>query len=102
MMARVALAHPAVHMVYRSSGKTQYDLPASAGLKERVAAFFGQELADSLIWVESRSGSTHVRGYVAHPSQSRSTSKGQFLFVGGRYVRDRALGHAFRKPTGAS
>ncbi len=94
MLARVALAHPHVHMVYRSAGKTQYDLSASAGLKDRVAAFFGQELADSLIWVESRSGSTHVRGYVAHPSQSRSSSKSQFLFVGGRYVRDRALGHA--------
>ena len=43
----------------------------------------------------SRAGSTvHLWGYVAHPSQSRSTAKGQFLFVGGRYVRDRSLGHA--------
>src|SRR4029079_1935821 len=33
-------------------------------------------------------------GYVAHPSQSRSSAKGQYLFVGGRYVRDRSLSHA--------
>ena len=71
-----------------------YDLPAVTGIKERVAVFFGQELADSLLWVESRIESVHLWGYVAHPSQSRSNAKGQFLFVGGRYVRDRSLGHA--------
>ena len=36
-------------------------------------------------------------GYVAHPSQSRSTAKGQFLFLGGRYVRDRSLSHALNE-----
>ena len=91
---RVALAHPTVHMVFRSGGRTLYDLPSSTGIKERVATFFGRELADALLWVENRTESTHLWGYVAHPSQSRSSAKGQFLFVGGRYVRDRSLGHA--------
>jgi DNA mismatch repair protein MutL len=91
---RVALAHPTVHFVYRSGGKVVYDLPASTGVKDRIAAFFGQETGDSLIWVESRTEGTHLWGYVAHPAQSRSSSKAQFLFVGGRYVRDRSLSHA--------
>jgi DNA mismatch repair protein MutL len=91
---RVALAHPTVQITYRTGGKVVYDLPATTGVKERVAAFFGQELADALIWVESRAESTHLWGYVAHPSQSRSSSKSQYLFVGGRFVRDRSLGHA--------
>ena len=91
---RIALAHPTVHMTFRSGGKVMHDLPAVTGLKERVAVFFGQELADSLLWVESRVEQTHLWGYVAHPAQSRSSAKGQFLFVGGRYVRDRSLGHA--------
>jgi DNA mismatch repair protein MutL len=92
--ARIALAHPTVHLTFRSGGKVVHDLPAVTGIKERVAVFFGQELADSLLWVESRVEQTHLWGYVAHPSQSRSSSKGQYLFVGGRYVRDRSLGHA--------
>ncbi|MEO6810201.1 MAG: DNA mismatch repair endonuclease MutL [Isosphaeraceae bacterium] len=94
MFTRIALAHPTVHMTYRSSNKVVYDLPAVTGIKERVAVFFGQELADSLLWVESRLESIHLWGYVAHPAQSRSTAKGQFLFIGGRYVRDRSLSHA--------
>ncbi len=94
MFARVALAQPTIRLTFRSAGKLVHDLPAVTGIKERIAVFFGQELADSLLWVESRLESIHLWGYVAHPSQSRSSTKGQFLFVGGRYVRDRSLSHA--------
>src|SRR5271157_5691706 len=64
------------------------------GMRERIAIFCGRELAESLLWVESRLDNLSLWGYVAHPSQSRSSNKGQFLFLGGRYVRDRSLGHA--------
>ncbi len=94
MFARVALSHPTVHFTYRSSGKVVHDLPPVTGIKERIGVFFGREMADAMLWVESRDGATHVWGYVGHPSQSRSNNKGQFLFVGGRYVRDRSLSHA--------
>ncbi|MDX2038545.1 MAG: DNA mismatch repair endonuclease MutL [Isosphaeraceae bacterium] len=94
MFARIALAHPTIHMTYRSSGKVIHDLPPMTGSRERVAVFFGTETADSLLWVESRVERIHLWGYVGHPSQSRSSNKGQFLFVGGRFVRDRSLSHA--------
>src|SRR5512135_190051 len=94
MFSRIALAHPTVHLTFRSGGKVVHDLPAVTGIKERIAVFFGQELADALLWVESQIESVHLWGYVAHPSQNRSSAKGQFLFVDGRYVRDRSLGHA--------
>ncbi len=94
MFSRIALAHPTVHMTFRSGGKLLHDLPPVTGIRERVAVFFGKELAESLLWIESRIESTHLWGYVGHPSQSRSSNKAQFLFVAGRYVRDRSLSHA--------
>jgi len=94
MFSRIALAHPTVHLTFRSAGKLVHDLPPVTGITERIAVFFGRELADSLLWIESRVDDIHLWGYVAHPSQSRSSAKGQFLFVGGRYVRDRSLAHA--------
>lgn len=94
MFTRVALAHPTVHLTFKSATRVVHDLPGTTGVKDRIAVFFGQSLADSLLWVESRIEATHLWGYVAHPSQSRSNNKGQHLFVGGRYVRDRYLGHA--------
>ena len=63
-------------------------------MRERIAIFFGRELAESLLWIEGRLDNLHLWGYVAHPSQSRSSNKDQFLFLGGRYVRDRSLSHA--------
>jgi DNA mismatch repair protein MutL len=97
MFCRVALAHPEVHLTYRSGGKLIHDLPPVPGTRERIAVFFGRELAESLLWIEGRLDDLSLWGYVAHPSQSRSTAKGQFLFLGGRYVRDRALGHALNE-----
>jgi DNA mismatch repair protein MutL len=97
MFQRIALAHPSVHLTYRSGGKIIHDLPATTGTRERIAIFFGRELAESLLWVEARFDDMQLWGYVAHPSQSRSTAKGQFLFVGGRYVRDRSLSHALNE-----
>jgi DNA mismatch repair protein MutL len=97
MFQRIALAHPGVHLTYRSGGKVIHDLPATTGTRERIATFFGRELAESLLWVESRFEDMQLWGYVAHPSQSRSTAKGQFLFLGGRYVRDRSLSHALNE-----
>jgi DNA mismatch repair protein MutL len=97
MFSRIALAHPELHFTYRSGNKVVYDLPPVSGARERIAIFFGRELAESLIWVEGRLDDMQLWGYVAHPSQSRSTPKGQFLFIGGRYVRDRSLSHALNE-----
>jgi DNA mismatch repair protein MutL len=91
---RVALAHPEVHLTFRSGGKIVHDLPPVTGMRERIGVFFGRELAESLLWVEGKLENLQLWGYVAHPSQSRASNKGQYLFLGGRYVRDRSLGHA--------
>jgi DNA mismatch repair protein MutL len=97
LFARIALAHPELHFTYRSGTKVVYDLPPVSGARERIAIFFGRELAESLLWVEGRLDDMQLWGYVAHPSQSRSTAKGQFLFIAGRYVRDRSLSHALNE-----
>jgi DNA mismatch repair protein MutL len=97
MFARIALAHPGLHLTYRSGGRVVHDLPPVSGTRDRIAIFFGRELAESLLWVEGQLDDMQLWGYVAHPSQNRSTAKGQFLFLGGRYVRDRSLSHALNE-----
>ena len=95
--SRIALAHPEVHLTFRSAGKVVHDLPAVTGIRDRIATFFGRELAESLLWVEGRLDGIGLWGYVGHPSQSRSSTKNQYLFLGGRYVRDRSLSHALNE-----
>lgn len=91
---RVALANPNLHMVLRHNGKTVYELPATHRLIERLELFHGSELAQQLIWVEAEHEGTRLWGYVAHPAQNKSTRKGQYLFLNGRWIQDRSLQHA--------
>ena len=91
---RIALAMPQVHFTLRHNDRPVFELAAADGLLERIARFFGRELAEHLIWVESSDGPVRMSGYVAHPGQSRSNNRMQYLFLNGRHIRDRALQHA--------
>ncbi|MCP4189883.1 MAG: DNA mismatch repair endonuclease MutL [Planctomycetaceae bacterium] len=91
---RIALAYPQVQFSLQHNQRTLFDLPAVTDWRERIAAIFGSEVADALIWVESEEGSLKLSGYVANPTHSRSSNKMQYLFLNGRHIKDRSLQHA--------
>ena len=91
---RIALACPDRHLTLRHNDRTIYDLPAVDRWHDRIAAFFGDELGDSLIWIESDHEGVHLDGYVADPSVSRGNNRLQYLLLNGRHIRDRSLQHA--------
>ncbi|MBI5760996.1 MAG: DNA mismatch repair endonuclease MutL [Planctomycetales bacterium] len=91
---RIALANPRLHMVLRHNQRVIHELPATERLLERLELIYGPEVTQSLIPVESELDGIRVWGFVAHPNQSKSTAKGQCLFLNGRWVTDRSLQHA--------
>ncbi|QEF96135.1 DNA mismatch repair protein MutL [Stieleria maiorica] len=91
---RIALANSQVHFVLNNNDKPLYDLPVTERWSDRIAAFFGGEIADSLIPINSDDSQIHVQGYVCDPSVSRGNSRMQYLFLNGRHIRDRSLQHA--------
>ncbi len=91
---RLALAYPDKHLTLRHNERIVYDLPAVDRWLDRITAFFGNELGDSLIWVESCHESVRLTGYVADPSVSRGNNRMQYLLLNGRPIRDRSLQHA--------
>lgn len=91
---RIALPQPGVHFTIRHNQRVVHELPATENWLERIVPLLGKELADQMLWVESRDGDVRLSGYVAHPSQSRSHNRLQYLFLNGRCIRDRALQHA--------
>lgn len=91
---RVALAYPQVHMVLVSNDRTLYDLAPTDRWAERIGAFFGDEVAENLIHVDSEIDDIVLRGFVGDPAVSRSNNRMQYLFLNGRCIRDRALQHA--------
>lgn len=91
---RIALAHPQVHMVIISNGRTTHDLPATDRWAERIEAFFGTEVSDNLIRIDSTDGEIRLHGYVVNPEVNRGNNRMQYLFLNGRFIRDRSLQHA--------
>ncbi len=91
---RIALANPMLQLTLRHNGRVVHELPPTSNLVERIEHFFGKELASQVISVEAEHQNTRVWGFVGHPSQSKATRKGQYLFLNGRWIQDRTLQHA--------
>ena len=96
-VARVALAYPQVGFRLSHNGRMVHDLPRAEDVRERVGAFFGRHLADQLIEIRSETPVGTLWGLAAPPSESRASTRMQYLFINGRYVRDRSLLHAVRE-----
>jgi len=91
---RIALVHPDIHFSLQHNSRVLHDLPVVEDWKDRIAHFFGRDLADGLIWVENDSDGVRLSGFVADPSFHRSHTRMQYLFLNGRHIRDRSLQHA--------
>jgi DNA mismatch repair protein MutL len=100
-MLRLALAHPEVHFRLRTAGRLALDLPVHHELGERVRAALARRGASVLHEAEGEEGGHQVRAFLAGPDEASATPRSTFLFVGGRFVRDRSLLHALAFGYGA-
>jgi DNA mismatch repair protein MutL len=91
---RIALAHPRVHFTLTHNERVIHDLPPVERWRDRIVAFFGEEIGEALIPVNSDDGGLRLNGYAANPSYSRANNRMQYLFLNGRHIRDRSLQHA--------
>ena len=92
-LTRLAMAHPHVHFTLTHGGRLIHDLPPGDA-RQRITALCGQDLADGLIPIESSDEGISLAGYVANPTHSRPNNRMQYLFLNGRFIRDRSLQHA--------
>lgn len=97
IVTRIALSSPNLHIVLRHNGKLIYEVPASAGLLDRIGIFFGAELRDALYPVQAEQGDAALAGFIADPSCDQRNANKQYFFVNGRCIRDRSLSHALQE-----
>jgi len=96
-IARVALAHP--HIAFRQvhQGREMRNLPATSDRRERIADFYGPELAADLFVVRRQERGLTIEGLIAPPAAARATSKWQYVMLNGRFINDRAINYAIRE-----
>jgi DNA mismatch repair protein MutL len=97
VFTRLALAQLGIHFTLRHNGRLLFEVPTSLGLLDRIGLFFGTELRSALYLVEAQADSVALGGYVGDPSCDRGDSQTQYLFLNGRWVRDRGLFQAVQE-----
>jgi DNA mismatch repair protein MutL len=101
LVTHYALAHPEIAFALTNNGREVLRADPAADLRERAYQIFGAEFIENLLELGGGpAGVARVRGYVSAPRERRTSRDAQFLFVNGRYVRDRlvarALGEGYR------
>ena len=94
---RIALANTETHFSLTHNGRTVQDLPDGQTLQQRIGLLFSSDLADALFPVQRKERDIEITGLIAHPQQSRTGSQWQYIFLNGRHIRDRFIGHAIRE-----
>lgn len=92
---RLALAIPDVGFTLTSDGRTLLRCPGPQDPLLRVKAILGDTLGKSLVPLVSTDD--RIRGWIATPEVFRRNSEATYLFLNGRFIRDKTILHALRE-----
>jgi DNA mismatch repair protein MutL len=93
---RIALTRPDVGLSLAHNGRVKWRLRPVSQV-QRIHELLGDTLRDAAIAVDSGPGQLRLHGLIAQPAYSRASRDTQYVFVNGRFVRDRIITHAIRE-----
>lgn len=93
---RIALSRPEVAFALSHNGRRSAHMPPE-GARERAARLLGDDFAASAVAVDSQGARARLAGLIAAPGFTRANRDAQFLYVNGRFVRDKVAAHAIRE-----
>jgi DNA mismatch repair protein MutL len=95
-MRRVALAHPAIGFEASVDGRIVLSMPPTEW-QARALAGLGDDYRAAHRELDREAGGLRLQGVLGAPTVNRTRADRQFLYVNGRFVRDRLLGYALRQ-----
>lgn len=97
MVLRTALAFPHIGASLEHNGRKVVDLAPTSDPAERIAAALDKDLRGNLLPVHFEDISAEITGFIGVPEVARGTNRHQFVFLNGRYIRDRGIFHAIKE-----
>jgi len=94
---RIALAKCDLDMTLTANGRELYRLPSGQNLRQRIAELFSSEISDNIIETESTEKQVHIYALLGKPNISRANNKFQYVFLNGRFIRDKFISHAVKE-----
>jgi DNA mismatch repair protein MutL len=96
-VARLALANERVRFQLFHEGRLLAHYPLRPEAAARLAEALGREAGEKMHRFSYRNGEVEIAGYAGEPGYDRSNTRGVYLFVNRRPVRDRLLYHAVQE-----
>ncbi len=93
---RLALTRPDVAFSLTHNGRTLFQL-APADSARRIADILGDDFLAAARRLEVAAGALSITGFAIDPTRATDAKDGQYVFVNGRYVRDKVISHALRE-----
>ncbi|MFQ3581162.1 MAG: DNA mismatch repair endonuclease MutL [Chloracidobacterium sp.] len=94
LVTHYALANPTRGFTLEHNGRQVLAVTATTDLRARAYQLFGANLLDNLAALDFAQADVNVRGFASRPHVQRTNRDGQYLFVNGRFVRDKLIGRA--------
>jgi len=96
---RIALSHPEVGFTLSHNGNLRQRL-VGGGRRSRVDALLGDTFCAQAAIVDAEGPGIALAGWAVRPAYAAAATAArdaQYLFINGRFVRDRVLSHALRE-----
>ena len=93
---RLAMAYPQIHFSLSDEKRTILNYTPASTLLTRITQVIGKAFDENALAIEADYEGTKLTGFVGLPTYTRSTSQDQYLFVNGRFVKDKVLIGAIR------
>ncbi|HXL81163.1 MAG TPA: DNA mismatch repair endonuclease MutL [Pyrinomonadaceae bacterium] len=95
LVTHYALAHPEIALTLTNNGREVLRAAPANDLRERAYQIFGADFLDNLLEVNGGHPQiARVTGFISAPRDRRTSRDAQYLFVNGRFVRDRLISRA--------
>ncbi len=93
----ICLSHPEIAFKYSVNGSLKVSTPGNGSLKDVIYAIFGRDITGHLLEVDDADENLAVRGFLGKPEIARGNRGFEYLFVNGRFIRDRILQKALEE-----
>jgi len=96
VFSRIALSRPDVAFILQHNGRALSSYVAREPTK-RFSEVLGAEFAAESILIDEESAGLRLWGMAAKPTFNRNSRDRQYVYVNGRFVRDKLIAHAIRQ-----